>query len=301
MGLGLAGEGKEEIEPEAPTQQAILFLREQYRAANFTFRPATFATWLLMVKAPIWSAAAGEAAYGWVSSERYPSYGYMLAHNATTTWEHWNAGEIEISQNHAWLNSVVEFIRGHAVGLQLHPRSIGSDWIMVSPQPFGWRQLNDDWGHAPGDAPRPLTAASADRVTAVSRPVVAWRIEGKMNEEGEDEDENEGGTPMATREAEEVLRIIRRRAAGGVGESGTSPGEQVPAMRVVVALASLSPAVRHTVRVPLCKADPSAAARATASCLPYGTAGDFEAGPTPAVVFQVDGYGECELTAPWEC
>lgn len=165
MGFGLAGNGSEPLQPEAPTPAALSFLREQYVAANFSFQPATFATWQLMLQAPLWSSGAGEALYGWVSDDRYPSYGYMLAHNASSMWEHWNALQAEISQNHAWLNSVVEFLRGHVAGLRLHPLAVGSDWLFVAPQPFGWRRLSaeESWGFAPGHEPPPVTSASTTR------------------------------------------------------------------------------------------------------------------------------------------
>ena len=77
--------------------------------------------------------------YGWVTSERYPSYGYMLSNGATTTWEHWDTIYEDDSWNHAWLNSVLEFIHGWIVEIRLSPDSVGSNRVVVGPVPFGWR------------------------------------------------------------------------------------------------------------------------------------------------------------------
>lgn len=57
---------------------------------------------------------------------------------------------------------------------------------------------------------------------------------------------------------------------------------------------------RLTVRVPLCRADAGDAEEVVASCLP-GVKGRYEQLPTPAAVFDVQGFHECKLSGPWIC
>jgi len=62
----------------SPSSASLAALADQYQALGHKFEVAAFSTWLTMSQAAFWSPAAGEAVYDWVTSERYPSYGYML-------------------------------------------------------------------------------------------------------------------------------------------------------------------------------------------------------------------------------
>ncbi len=48
----------------------------------------------------------------------YPSFGYMIANNATTVWEVWQWSDNTYSHNHDMMTSVTEWALKHVVGIE---------------------------------------------------------------------------------------------------------------------------------------------------------------------------------------
>lgn len=61
------------------------------------------------------------AVYASLAQKEYPGYGFMLAQNATTLYEHWDNAWGRASFNHAWLGSVSTFLRGYEGGVRPLP------------------------------------------------------------------------------------------------------------------------------------------------------------------------------------
>ena len=64
----------------------------------------------------------------------YPSYGYMLANNATTLWESWQFSPSTYSHNHPMFSSIgVWFVQGLG-GIRQRPWSVGYSHIWLAPR-----------------------------------------------------------------------------------------------------------------------------------------------------------------------
>lgn len=251
-----------------------------------------------MSQSPQWSVPAGEAAYGWVASETYPSYGYMLANGATTTLEHWDTPEEHDSWNHAWLNSVLEFMHSYIVGIRLPVDAVGADRVIVGPMPFGWRVLgNESWGFAPGQRPDPLTHAASTRLLPTGQVSVDWSI--RVN-----------GSSLPLLPAEARVQAARshknhspaRALLGRDGftqldlDQGTRAAGDLPL--VFEMDVSLPGNLRTTVKVPVCKAEGRAV---RAACDAHVPAPTFVNEPAPAVQFELVGATSCSFAVDWVC
>jgi alpha-L-rhamnosidase len=75
----------------------------------------------------------GEAqlAYAIASQTNYPSWGWWLAHGATTTWEQWVCDPSLRSHNHAFLGSVDDWFYKYLAGIQ--PAEPGYKLIRLRP------------------------------------------------------------------------------------------------------------------------------------------------------------------------
>jgi alpha-L-rhamnosidase len=70
---------------------------------------------------------------------KYPSWGYLIEHGATTTWERWNGDEMKKdpsmnSYNHYAYGAVADWIYRYAAGVDATPLDAGFHTIVLHPQ-----------------------------------------------------------------------------------------------------------------------------------------------------------------------
>ena len=68
-----------------------------------------------------------DVAYRLLLNRDYPSWGYLIDHGATTTWERWNGDKMRDdpsmnSYNHYAYGAVAEWIYRYAAGVDTRPR-----------------------------------------------------------------------------------------------------------------------------------------------------------------------------------
>jgi hypothetical protein len=73
-----------------------------------------------------------------LSQVDFPSYGFMIAKNATSLWEHWDVFQNPASWNHAWYGSVSSYLRRQLGGVSLDESAAGYGRIVVRPHPPTW-------------------------------------------------------------------------------------------------------------------------------------------------------------------
>jgi alpha-L-rhamnosidase len=64
-------------------------------------------------------------AYTMIDRTDYPSYGYMVANNATTLWEVWWFDNDTYSHNHEMFAAVSEYFVKNVAGIAPHPLAGG--------------------------------------------------------------------------------------------------------------------------------------------------------------------------------
>ncbi len=84
-------------------------------------------------------AGRADVAYGIVTQESYPSWGYMLANGATTLWERWEleTGGGMNSHNHPMLGSVGAWFYRALAGITVDPAGPGFARFSVRPHVVG--------------------------------------------------------------------------------------------------------------------------------------------------------------------
>jgi alpha-L-rhamnosidase len=75
-----------------------------------------------------------QAVFDIVRQDGYPGWGYMLANDATTLWEHWALSENTYSHNHPMFGSISEWFFKWLGGIQPDPDAVGFDRIVIRPQ-----------------------------------------------------------------------------------------------------------------------------------------------------------------------
>lgn len=87
------------------------------------------------------NAGYGDVAYQILTQTTYPSWGYMLAHNATTIWELWNgnvAGPAMNSGNHLMLlGDLQSWLYEDLAGIRTDPQEPGFRHILIQPRVLG--------------------------------------------------------------------------------------------------------------------------------------------------------------------
>ena len=83
-------------------------------------------------------AGHADLAYTLLLNTRYPSWGYMVAHGATTMWERWNGDQMRgdpsmNSYNHYAYGAVADWIYRYAAGLDATPADPGFHTIVLHP------------------------------------------------------------------------------------------------------------------------------------------------------------------------
>ncbi len=75
-----------------------------------------------------------DLAYALATRETFPSWGWMLANDATTLWEDWAGGDGAYSHNHPMFGSVSGWFFRWLGGIQAAENAIGFDRIRIRPQ-----------------------------------------------------------------------------------------------------------------------------------------------------------------------
>jgi alpha-L-rhamnosidase len=83
-------------------------------------------------------AGYAKLAYQLLLNTQYPSWGYMVEHGATTTWERWNGDQMRDdpsmnSYNHYAYGAVADWIYRYAVGIDTTPLDAGFHTIVLHP------------------------------------------------------------------------------------------------------------------------------------------------------------------------
>ena len=79
-----------------------------------------------------------DIAYNLLLSTQYPSWGYLVEHGATTTWERWNADQMRSdpsmnSYNHYAYGAVADWIYRYAAGVDAIPEDPGFHTVLLHP------------------------------------------------------------------------------------------------------------------------------------------------------------------------
>ncbi len=80
-----------------------------------------------------------DVAYQLLLNTQYPSWGYLIEHGATTTWERWNGDQMKDdpsmnSYNHYAYGAVADWIYRYAAGIDATPLDAGFHTIVLHPQ-----------------------------------------------------------------------------------------------------------------------------------------------------------------------
>jgi alpha-L-rhamnosidase len=80
-----------------------------------------------------------DVAYQLLLNTKYPSWGYLIEHGATTTWERWNGDEMKKdpsmnSYNHYAYGAVADWIYRYAAGVDATPIDAGFHTVVLHPQ-----------------------------------------------------------------------------------------------------------------------------------------------------------------------
>ncbi len=75
-----------------------------------------------------------DLAFTLANRDSFPSWGWMLEHNATTLWEHWAGSESDFSNNHPMFGSVSAWFFRWLGGIQPADDAVGFDRIVIRPQ-----------------------------------------------------------------------------------------------------------------------------------------------------------------------
>jgi alpha-L-rhamnosidase len=83
-------------------------------------------------------AGYADLAYRLLLNTRYPSWGYLVEHGATTTWERWNGDQMKNdpsmnSYNHYAYGAVADWIYRYAAGVDATPTDAGFHTVLLHP------------------------------------------------------------------------------------------------------------------------------------------------------------------------
>lgn len=140
----------------ATTQRVVDSIVADVRAKGTTLNTGVLGTkWLLPV---LTRHGHADVAYELATQTRYPSWGYMIEHGATSMWEHWSPEAR--SYGHYFLGTVDDWFYQHVAGIQASPET-------------GWRDVTI----APAVTEH-LDRAAASVRTPYGRVASEWRRTG---------------------------------------------------------------------------------------------------------------------------
>ena len=158
--------------PEAARPRAWANVAALLRARGHLYTGA-IGTGILFSLGPDGGAGAGlnDAILEALQQRDFPGYGFQIAGNATSLFEHWDGSG---SQNHAWYGSVAGYFRRQLVGISLdEATSVGYDHVVIRPHPptFGSAAARTAGGGGG------LPWANATHSTVRGPIAVQWRYE----------------------------------------------------------------------------------------------------------------------------
>jgi alpha-L-rhamnosidase len=117
-----------------------------------------------------------DVAYGLLLNKSYPSWGYLIEHGATTTWERWNGDQMRgdpsmNSYNHYAYGAVAEWLYRYAAGVDTTPEHPGFSEIYFHPNfdvRLGKLSLDYDSKYVSGDAVRWRVVVPANATARLS-------------------------------------------------------------------------------------------------------------------------------------
>ena len=141
------------IVPPAQRAAAIALLADNLARRDGHLSVGSFGVkYLLLALA---DAGRADLAYGILAQTTFPSFGYMLAQNATTMWESWSYSASTFSHAHPMFGSSTTYIVQSLAGIRLAPDARGADKLLLAPQPppraAGLDWANVTWSTVHGD------------------------------------------------------------------------------------------------------------------------------------------------------
>jgi alpha-L-rhamnosidase len=122
-----------------------------------------------------------DVAYQLLMNTQYPSWGYLIEHGATTTWERWNGDEMKKdpsmnSYNHYAYGAVADWIYRYAAGIDASPLDAGFHTVVLHPQ-FDERLGSVDFTY-------PSSYGAIHSAWAVQGSTVIWQVSIPANTSG---------------------------------------------------------------------------------------------------------------------
>ena len=157
-----------------------------------------------------------DVAYGIVQQTNFPGWGWMLANDATTLWEHWGLSDNTYSHSHPMFGSVSQWFINWLGGIQPHPEAIGFDRIIIRPQTVPDLQwVKCSYNSVRG---RIVSNWSRERGRLYFEIIVPANTTAEVYVPAETADAiTEGGKPVASRLGTKFLRSERGAAVFEVG------------------------------------------------------------------------------------
>jgi alpha-L-rhamnosidase len=167
----------------------------------------------------------GDLAFKIATQETYPSWGYMLANDATTLWERWEplTGAGMNSHNHPMMGSVSSWFQKYLGGINPDPEGPGFKRIVIRPYVLG----DLTWVRAEYNSPHGLIASSwhKDNGTLTLRVTVPVNTTATVYVPvGAAANVTEGGKPASTSAA---VKSLGKREGAAVFEVGSGDYEFV--------------------------------------------------------------------------
>ncbi|MCK6489292.1 MAG: glycoside hydrolase family 78 protein [Planctomycetes bacterium] len=163
LGLGLVG----------PEREQRCFARLVASIARAGGRPATGNIATRLMLDTLARHGRNDLAIAMASREDYPSWGFMLAHGATTLWERWEGGSggNMNSHDHPMLGAVDGWMHHHLAGLRVAEDACAADRLEFAPGLVA----GCPWAESSLDTPRGRAALRWERA-ADGRCRVQWTV-----------------------------------------------------------------------------------------------------------------------------
>ncbi len=163
-------------------------------------------------------AGRTDLALALATRETFPSWGWMLANDATTLWEHWEGSDNTYSNNHPMFGSISAWFLRWLGGIQVADDAVGFDRVWIRPQvPTGLDHVSSAHESVRGsiesnwrrveDGVRFEITIPADTEATIELPA------------GDESSVTEGGRPLAEAVGVEALdrssEVIQLKAGAG--------------------------------------------------------------------------------------
>ncbi len=127
-------------------------------------------------------AGYAKLAYTLLLNTRYPSWGYMVEHGATTMWERWNGDQMRNdpsmnSYNHYAYGAVADWIYRYAAGVDTTPLDPGFHTVVLHPvfdERLGHIEFDYDSAYGPIHSDWTVTGATAEWHVTIPPNTAGW-------------------------------------------------------------------------------------------------------------------------------